>query len=369
MIERIREWLGERRSGSWAAAWLAAREDTLVGGRTLQSAYQQVAVVYACVTYLAECVSSVPIAVFENGVRRKTLPDILGKPHPQMNWLQFIELVVIWLCLRGEAFIVPSKEGVSGGCFVLDPSDFREIVAHGALQGWGLYVDRNRVDVGKTVLLPEEVIHIRLPNPFDLFRGCAPLSAAMLPAETDFAASQFTRGSMLNNADTGLIVTGPEGWEPTPEQKERILSALRERKRSAGVADQPLLLFGGLKVDKPSISVADFNLLGQRQYSRREICAVFRVPEQLLGFNEDSNRSVSETMRIAFFENRILPLCNRLAPELDKLVPGMEFKFMTNEHPVMQEARRERVKVAKDLHEMGMELHAISEYLDLDLPV
>ena len=56
------------------------------------------------------------------------------------------------------------------------------------------------------VFLPEEVWFEKLPNPFDFWRGMPPLYAADTPARTDFAASQFMRGIIENNADAGLIV-------------------------------------------------------------------------------------------------------------------------------------------------------------------
>jgi hypothetical protein len=56
------------------------------------------------------------------------------------------------------------------------------------------------------------------------------------PAQTDYAAAQFMKGLLFNNADTGLIVTTDA--QLSPEQREVIEAALRNRKRSAGTPDK-----------------------------------------------------------------------------------------------------------------------------------
>src|SRR5436189_29662 len=89
----------------------------------------------------------------------------------------------------------------------------------------------NQLSTG-SILLPEELIHIKLPNPFNLFRGLSPLTISWLSAQTDYAAAQFMKGLMFNNADTGLIVTTDA--QLSPEQREVIEAALRNRNRSAG---------------------------------------------------------------------------------------------------------------------------------------
>jgi hypothetical protein len=50
----------------------------------------------------------------------------------------------------------------------------------------------------------------------------------MLPAAADYAAEQFMKGLMINNADTGVIITTDQ--QVSPEQREAIRAALRERK-------------------------------------------------------------------------------------------------------------------------------------------
>src|SRR5207247_7844876 len=167
------------------------------------------------------------------------------------------------------------------------------------LVGWRFTPSPFSGPLGPLDLVPEQVIHDFLPNPYLFWRGMSPLSVAMLAAQTDFASAQFMKGLMLNNADAGVIVRSDE--QLGEEQRESILAALRERKSRAGTADRPLLLWGTTEVIQPSLSSADLQFLENRKMNRQEICAAFfRIPQSLVGFTENANRSIAETERLNF---------------------------------------------------------------------
>src|SRR5438093_4673742 len=199
----------------------------------------------------------------------------------------------------------------------------------------------------------------------------SPLSVAMLAAQTDFASAQFMKGLMLNNADAGVIVRSDQQLEP--EQRESILASLRERKRSAGTADRPLLLWGTTEVIQPSLSSADLQFMENRKLNRQEICAAFfRIPQTLLGFTEDANRAVAEQESLNFIQNTILPLCARLEAAIEPIIkafgPHLRGWFDTDSIPLLQKARRSRVETAVKLFGLGYPVNAINKALDLGLP-
>lgn len=368
---------------SFATAWLTGREDTLSGHSMLLNAYTQSSWVYACVSTLGDTVSAIPFRFVsadnsEVGVSKSELEKLFAQPHPQLDRFQFWELIVIWLCLRGEAFVYPvhsSRLTVPSSMLILNPDHLHEIVQHNELAGWR-YTNpaSNTQHPGSSVFLPEDLIHLRLPNPYNFWRGLSPLTIAWLAAQSDFAAAQFMKGMMLNNADTGLIVTTDQ--QVSPEQKEVIIAALRDRKRRAGTPDIPLFLFGGAKVDKPSISAVDLQFLENRKFNRQEICAIFKVPQELLGFTEDANRSVSESARLNFMENRIAPLCRRLEAAFQPLISRMvgtdrraiRGEFHIQGTPIMQAAQRARIDCGEKLFRMGVPLNVVNRNLELGLP-
>jgi phage portal protein BeeE len=387
---------------SFATAWLAGREDTLPAQALLSNPYGQSSWVYACVSTLADTVSSIPFRIIDANTSdpianpKSEIQNLFDRPHPQLDKFQFWELLVIWLCLRGEAFVYPVSDSSASSIqnpkcriqnlLVLNPDSLHEVILNGELAGWrftpapawggGAPSSICNLPSSSSVFLPEDLIHIRLPNPYNFWRGLSPLTIAWLAAQTDFAAAQFMKGTMLNNGDTGLIVTTEQ--QASPDQKEEILALLRDRKRRAGTPDVPVFLYGGVKIEKPSISAVDLQFLENRKFNRQEICAIFKVPQEIIGFTEDANRSVSESARLNFMENRIAPLCRRLEaafqPFIEKVVGTdrgavrLRAEFHIKGTPIMQAAQRARIDSGAKLFSMGVPLNIINTNLDLGLP-
>jgi HK97 family phage portal protein len=349
-------------------------------GTVLSNAYQQVVWVYRAINALAEQVSNIPFrfstttSAGEQLITTGPLVDFYNRPHPQVNRFQYWELRVIWLMLRGECFRIPIFDASVGSgrstlksVLILDPARFQHIVEDNQLMGWR-YVDYSRNSpLSSQVFLPEEVWHEKLPNPFDFWRGMPPLAVAATAAGTDHAAALFMKGIMENNGDVGTVLRTNEQLDP--EQREQLLAALRERKRRAGTADRPVLLWGGAEVVTPKLSSGDLQFLANRKFSCTEICAAFGVPEEIITTTNAAKYDVMSGTRLNFIENRVVPLCRRLEAEDDVTVklldPAADGWFDTEDHPVLAEARRDRLAAARAGFEMGVPFNELNRAFDL----
>lgn len=381
------------------------------------SPYAQSSWVYIAVNRLAQKVSSIPFRVSRVGggqakrVRalrgssnpahrafvRKALGetiiesgavvDLFDCPHPTMNRQLFWEMVVTWNCLRGEFFILPLDAGDSP----VDLSDraprvqrlitvptelFWHVVQGYDLMGWRYTGSPLLTPIPSEFLLPTEVIHSRSINPYLYWRGMSPLLLAMGPAGADYAASKYNQGYWLNNADTGLIVSS-DSW-PTEDQRKTILAALRERKRKAGTPDRPLILGGGLKVEKPTLSGMETQFVENRKMNRQEIGAIYGVPDAIMGFSEQKSSSLSgggnaiEQEGVSFIENTIDPLCAHIEAAVDKVVKtfgdDLVGWFDIDSLPIMQAARRARVDTAVKAFGIGATFNDVNAVYDLGFP-
>jgi len=395
------------RSGALSPAQTWLRGDDSCATPLLVSPYQQSVWVYTAVSALAQTISSIPFRISrgdrsgEDLVTHGPVVDLFNRPHPTLNRFRFWESIVTWCCLRGEIFLValdksdtilPIKRlslsssnaspilasprllvsaSAPSSLLVLNPDNFRHLVQEHELVGWKFIGSPTATPLPSIDLLPEEVIHDFLPNPHLYWRGMSPLSVALLAAQTDFASAHFMKGLMLNNADAGVIVRTEQ--QLSPEQREQMLAVLRERKASAGTADRPLLLWGTTEVIRPTLSSADLQFMENRKMNRQEICAAFfRIPQSLVGFSEDANRSIAQAERLNFIENSITPLCARLEAALEPVVksfgPDLVGWFDLDSIPIMQQARRERVDTAVKLFALGYPANVINKSLDLGLP-
>jgi phage portal protein BeeE len=374
-----------------AIAWLRG-ENIESTGPLLTNAYQQVVWVYRAINVLAEQVANIPFLFSagsrgrENLITSGPLLDFYDHPHRHINRFQYWELRVMWLMLRGECMRVPvyhvppvshsatPAERAAARArrrlkhvLVLDPASFHHVVQGHQLIGWRYTGSPTGTPLESQVFLPEEVWFEKLPNPFDFWRGMPPLYAATLAAKTDFAAANFMRGLIENNADLGVIVRTQTPM--TPEQREEIRAALRQRKRRAGTADQPLLLWSGAEVIKPQLSSADLQFLENRKFSRSEICAAFGVPEEIVTTTDHNKYDVMSGARLNFIENRVAPLCRRLEAAEETAVKALDPHatgwFDTDSLPIMQEALRKRLASAKIGFDMGIPFNELNRIFDL----
>lgn len=365
-----------------AIAWLTGN-DLPAPGPSLGSAYEQVVWIYRAVNALAEQVANIPF-LFSSGTRGREhlitsgpLLDFYNRPHPMLNRFQYWELRVLWLMLRGECFRVPifndgstrlfrAPRAKLSGVLIADPARFQPIFENNNLLGWR-YTAGARIPLDSQVFLPEEIWFERLPNPFDFWRGLAPLQVASLPTTADFAASWFMRNLLENNAENGFIIRSEQ--QLSPEQREQITSALRQRRHSPGAAARSILLWGANEIIQPRLSSADLQFLENRKFSRAEICAAFGVPEEIVTSTDHAKYDVMQGARLNFIENRVAPLCARLEAEEQAVIktidPNAVGWFDLDSLPIMQQARRTRLAAAKTGFDMGIPFNELNRVLDL----
>jgi len=347
-------------------------EELTSGGRPT-NVYQQSAWVYRAVNILAEQVANMPFrfsakAEPEKLIETGPLVAFYNEPHPALNRFQYWELRVMWLLLRGECFRVPvfGRDNRLEKVLMLDPADFEHIVQEGKLIGWR-YRGGMKSPLSAQVFLPEEVWFDRLPNPYDTWRGLGPLSVALGAAETDYAGGQLMRGLFENNGEPGMIVRTEEQLDP--EQREQLLQACAERRRGGGRTNRPLLLWGGAEVVTPTLSGVDEKFLSARRASVAEICAAFGVPEEMVTSTANAKYDIMAGTRLNFIENRVIPLCRRLEAEEARVVRLMDPKacgwFDVEGHPVITQARRERLAAARAGFEMGVPFNELNRTLSL----
>ena len=238
-----------RSASALAQAFLRGQDvDSTSDSRAkLSSPYSQSSWVYTAVSGLAEGISQIPFrfsrkdqipigapgriyrGLSSNWCRRARqaavdsgpVVALFNRPHEYIDRDLFWQYLVVWEALRGEFFIVPldASDGAVrldqrapkiAKMLVLSPDFFWHRVVVFKLEAWRYTGSPLMSPLASQYFLPEELVHKMRPNPYLFWRGLSPLTAALLPAQSDYAASQFMKGLMLNNADTGLIATSDQ---------------------------------------------------------------------------------------------------------------------------------------------------------------
>lgn len=304
------------------------------------------------------------------------MQQFLRHPMTAMGWNSFCEATVGWSKLAGEVFwllpddaLVPFRqEGAPFQVILARPDRMRHVVQDGVLQGW-VFTD----GAGRQYnLLPEQVIHSRRWNPYDEFRGLSQYEAARIAAEADWMAGRFARNLASNNGDTGPYIVA-KGGIPGDDQREQILADLKAKRRAQQAGQfRPVFLTGDITVEDPQIRTVDASYIAARIENRHEIAVAFGVPPSMF----DVKASYSIGSASDFYQlilNTCIPEGDRLCDMLNRVASAMtgqavEALLDWDEHPVLQEVRKERLASVDTLWNKGVPMAVIDDYLGLGLP-
>ena len=401
LISKLKGWLGARTKSMNVSAWMRGEES----GPTerMVSPYSQSAWVQSAIKKVAQPISAVGVDFYRAGtgargrgrgrrayttsrgvVRRSddqavelpAMEEFLRAPMQGMDRTDLVEATVGWLKLAGESFwilpddvlIMHPNERRTFQIIVGRPDRMRHVDENGAIKGW-VFSDAK----GRSIpLLAEQVIHTKFWNPYDPYRGLGEFEAARIAADSAWLAGKFKRNLMAGNGDTGPYVVAKNGI-PSDEQREQILEELR-RKRAAQLRGEfrPIFLSGDIAVEDPRIRVVDAAFIAGQIEDRHEIYVAFGVPPSMA----DVKAAYSIGSASDFYQlitTTCVPTGEKFAGALEKLARkmiGQEVECLLdwNEHPVMQEVRKERLQAIDGLWSKGMPMEEISEYLGLALP-
>jgi phage portal protein BeeE len=348
-------------------------------GAQLSKPYANSAWVLRAIKHVTEPLASMPLKweLSEREFTDARLAEFWAAPVINLKtFADFVEAWAGWIKLKGEAFLIADDAWllkvpgtVAPSKFILPPpSAMRHIVSNGKLVAW-----EYRDAAGNTHPLEvEQVHHVKTWNPYDLWRGLGEMEAAQLAAETDYLSGKYEGQLARNSGDQGLVVS-TDGGQPTKEQIDQITAQLtRKRNRLQQGKFTDLFLAGGIKVHTPAVTSADTNFQGSRLTKRDEIFIAFGVPPSLAAVKQSYSLGKDSDYR-ALIVNTVMPVGRKLAgllTEIGRLQTGqlVEAYLDADEHPVMQEVRRERISAARSLWDMGVPLKDASDYLDMALP-
>jgi hypothetical protein len=307
------------------------------------------------------------------------LPQImqwLKEPVRDLSYQDFVEASVGWLKMQ-EAFwvmadktrMVPFPEVANGfpQITIARPDRMRPDIEDGEIVGWTFTKAG-----GRTLKLdPTQVVRLRGWNPYDDYRGLGDYRAAHIAAEADWLAGKFSRNLMANNGDTSRIISVKNG-QPSDTQRAQLIAEFRAR-REASLRGQnrDVVVGGDVELHNAELASVDPSFISQRLENRHEVYIAFGVPPSMADIKASySTGSASDMFQL--LTNTCIPTGAKYCGALEKLIFMMtgervEAGLSWDEHPCMQEVRKERLDIIAKLAAQGMPVEAINEYLALGL--
>lgn len=361
-----------------------------VAGDKLTRPYAHSVWVQRAIKSVADPIATVALGFFERGadgnldeVKEPALAAFWETPAIDRSGLMeradFIEACTGWLKLAGEFFLILDDTWLTqrfatthAPLIIARPDRMRPILQNNRLAGW----EWTDATGQRHALLAEQVIHRKLWNPYDDLRGLGEYEAAKTASECDYLAGKFALNMNRANGDRGVIVVA-KGGIPSDPQQEQITRALREKANAAREGNfRPIFLSGDVAIEDPKIAAPDANFVAGRLQSRHEIFIAFGVPPSMADLVANYSIGAASDWHMLIVKTCI-PLANgKLAGAVSavsrRFFPGgrsnLIAQFDFDDHPVIQQVRRERIDTGTKLWDRGVPWDKVSDHLDLGLP-
>lgn len=277
----------------------------------------------------ALCIKAASLAAAPLTVYRKRddeeLPDhklrqLIHIPNRWMSEYDYWETISFHLDIAGNAYIQKVRNAGRRIAYLwlLRPDRVKALVS--AEQGLIAY--EHQFGATKQIIMPEDLIHIRMNDPSNPWIGTPPIIAAARRIAIDNEASNFAKSMLQNRAIPGLVI------ETEQKLDEDMVTRLKERWRqsfSGNKRGEPMFIQKGMSVTTVGLNMKElaFNELNATDEAR--ILMVLGVPPSVVGAKVGLDRNTfsnAEEARRSFYEDTIEPLMNRIDDAFDRqLVP------------------------------------------------
>lgn len=305
-------------------------------------------------------------------------------PEGPMGWRDVVSATIGWLKLTGEAFwifddrvLVKPKDmafpdvGFSAvpQFVIARPDRMRHVCdTSGRLVGWEFTDASGR----KQTLLPEQVVHPKLWNPYDDIRGLGEYEQAKLAAESDYMGATFKLNLARNNGDQGVYIIAKSGIV-NDQQRAQMIAQLREKRAMQQAGHfKPVFLTGDITIEDPKVRAVDGAFNESMMQDAHRIFIAFGVPPSMADVVPSySVGSASDYYRL--IRDTCVPAGVILSEAVEMAVRRQGRKKLFawidwSNHPVMKEVRREAIASATPLWDRGISWETINETFDLGLP-
>ena len=351
------------------------------------------ALVYAAIMYKVRTMTTSPLRAYTGDPYypellppEHSLSKLVTRPNEHQSWTEFHSQNIVFLNLDGNVFIYKNRRDRM--MYSLRPDRVYIVPAKGRvakLKGF-VYVPEGSSpsveDPNCLPIIPEDMIHIKLPNPGDPLEGMgyglSPLSSAAQSVDVDNLITEylnvfFQRGTML----TGLL-----SFDIPLKEETADLIIERWRKKYGGVGGSDVgILDRGSKYQRLGLTFEEMSFAEQDERNETRILMPFGISPILISARvglKGVSYSNFEAIRKACWEDTLIPELLLFEVEFQHHLRARKafVKFDLTGVPALQKDLPVQVSSAYTLFQMGVPanqaLHAaglrIGEVPEGDLP-
>lgn len=344
-----------KKGSSQANAWWAGDKPSRTGsgyGLLAQEGFENNVIVFRCISLIAKNAALPPWTLYkgEQELEDHFLLRLLNEPNPHQTRAEFLEAVLHFLLIDGNAFIEAVAADQSIERLVVHRPDRVRVLTDKAGDVCGYEIK----DAAKTRRLFRDedhrspLLHIQLFHPQNAYYGLSPIHVAARAIDQHNAVGEHNLALLKNGGrpSGALMVPGSTQGFST-KRREELKKNLQYFYQGEHNAGKVLVLEGGMEWKDMGLSPKDLDFVAGKHLSTREIAQAFGVPPMLVGVPGESTFANYKEARFHLWEDTILPLLNRLVSHMNQwLVPlygdDLRFDYNADQIPALT-CRRERL--------------------------
>ena len=288
--------------------------------------YAYNAIVYRCVSLIAQAAASVKLDVYSGDKILDAHPimDLLARPNPTMSGHFLSEASYSFLTIAGNAYIeaVGPENGPPAELWYLRPDRMKVIPGpQGMPEGYEHEVNGKTRRFSVNFLTGQSpILHVKEFNPVNDFYGMARTEPAARAIDRLNAISDHNKALLDNGArPSGAliyrnhnvgdnVITAPQAVITKAEEM------LAERHSGAANAGRPMVLNGNVDWQSMGLSPVDMDHAGNALEAAREICHAYGIPISLVLPGESTYSNKAEA-KLEFWESTVLPMVELMVGE------------------------------------------------------
>lgn len=294
-----------------------------------------------------------------NEVESHPLLDLLDRPNEETTKSDALYIVQSHKKLAGDSFWLKVRTGKQVTALRSLAPDKIKLILRDPSPGDPTIIEsyeyRETIDNKqvKETYQPKDIIHIKKPNPNNLFRGIGSVEALAETIDVDNLTNLTTKNFFKKGAITNFVLSTEQ--KVNDDQIKRIQAEMKQMYGGAQNAYRTLILGGGIKPEKLTFSNKDMEFLAQLAWYRDKIMIGFGNTLASLGMLDDVNRATHESSMIEWKRNTIKPDMDSILNALNEfLVPEFGQNLLLGYTDPIPEDRTDDIAEATQLYTGGL---------------
>ena len=300
---------------------------------TYERAYEDLEIVNRGVNMIVDDVAEIHTLVSKDnsfkgvvpGIKRSKVDTLLNKsPNPYQDINSFKRNLITDYLIDGNIFIYFDGAHL----YHLPASDVK---IHADKE---TYIEK--FTLHNVTFTPREIIHIKENSFHSIYRGVPRLKPALRTMILMRRMRDFQDNFFKNGAVPGLVLKSPNTL--SEKIKERMMVSWQSRYRPDAGGRRPLILDGGIEVDKISnVNFKELDFQSAISENEKIILKALGIPPILM--DSGNNANIRPNMRLYYLET-ILPIVRKLNYGLERYF-GFELRENLTNIPALQPELRD----------------------------